>query len=192
MSCHNVSRALLERFRFGELDADCDEYLEHVERCPDCQNEIAVDRAVAAQLRRALRERVDGLEPSPAVWRAVRLQATDPEPPPAWWAQAVLSLSRAMRVMVPATAVMLAAVLSFSAPEIGNDEPAGASLYASRMQWQEQLSATAQVENLEHEIQVIPSPTIKVPRLGGVTPYAEPVSRIKVTSGPPSTGGVIR
>lgn len=191
MSCHKVSRALLERFRFGELDAGCDEYLEHVERCSDCQDEIAVDRIVAGQLRRALRERVEGLEPSPAVWRAVRLQATDPEPRVAWWAQAVLSLSRAMRVMVPATAVMLAAVLTISAPQVGTDEPS-ASPYASRMQWQEQLSATAQVENLEHQVQFIPSPTIKVPRLGGDTPYAEPVSRIKLNSGPPSTGGVIR
>lgn len=192
MSCHKVSRALLERFRFGELGADCDEYLEHVERCHDCQNAIAVDRAVASQLRRALRERVDGLEPSPAVWRAVRLQATDPEPPTAWWATAVLSLSHAMKVMVPATAVMLAAVLSISAPEIGSEESPSSSPHASRMQWEEQLSATARVENVKRPIQIIPSPTIQVPRLGGVTPYADPVSRIKLSSGPPSTGGVIR
>ncbi|HEX6129447.1 MAG TPA: hypothetical protein VF071_10545 [Candidatus Limnocylindria bacterium] len=191
MSCHKVSRALLERFRFGELDADCDEYLAHVERCRACQEEIAVDRALASSLRRALRQRVDEFEPSPAVWRAVRLQAADPEPPGPWWTRTVGSLARATRVMVPAAALMLAAVLAWSAP-VGDSAPL-ASAFASRLQWEEQLSSTARVEvQEERQIEVIPSPSIQLPRPAGDMPFAEALRSIKLPTGSPSVGGVIR
>ena len=190
MSCRNVSRALLERFRFGELDADCDAYLAHVERCRNCQDEIAIDRELAERLRRALRERVTGFEPSPAVWRAVRLQAADPEPP-GRWSTLVVSLSRGMRVMVPAAALMLAAVLAWSQPTT-DDGPSLLSPLASRMQWQEQLSETASVAEPEHEIKVIPSPSIQLPVPSGEMAYAELVTSIKLPTGTPTTGGVIR
>jgi anti-sigma factor RsiW len=191
MSCHKVSRLLLERFRFGELDADCDKYLAHVERCRECQDEIAVDRAVAGQLRRALRERVEGFEPSPAVWRAVRLQAADPEPPGPWWANLVLAVTRGMRVMVPAAAVMLAAVLAWTSPEGNGDQLA--SSFASNLQWREQLAVTAEIENpLEREIEVIPSPSVYLPLPSRDMPFADPLPSIKLPTGGPSVGGVIR
>lgn len=191
MSCHKVSRALLERFRFGELDADCDEYLAHVERCRACQEEIAVDRALASSLRRALRERIDDFEPSPAVWRAVRLQAADPEPPGRWWTRTLGSLARATRVMVPAAALMLAAVLAWSAP-VGDSAPL-ASAFASRLQWEEQLTSTARVEVREdQQVEVIPSPSIQLPRPAGDMPFAEALRSIKLPTGSPSVGGVIR
>ena len=191
MSCHKVSRLLLERFRFGELDADCDKYLAHVERCRECQDEIAVDRALAGQLRRTLRERVDGFEPSPAVWRAVRLQAADPEPPGPWWSNAVLTVTRGMRVMVPAAALMLAAVLAWTGPE-GDGTQLGSSL-ASNLQWREQLTMTAAIENpFDREIVVIPSPSIQLPLPSRDMPFADPLQSIKLPTGGPSVGGVIR
>jgi anti-sigma factor RsiW len=191
MSCHKVSRALLERFRFGELDADCDKYLAHVERCRECQDAIAVDRELARHLRLTLRQRIDDFEPSPAVWRAVRLQAADPEPPGPWWATAVLSVSRAMRVMVPAAALMLAAVLAWTVPA-GDSTPI-ASPFASDLQWQEQLSTTAAIEVAsERQIKVIPSPSIQLPLPSGEMAYPEPVRSIKLPTGIPTTGGVIR
>jgi anti-sigma factor RsiW len=190
MSCHKVSRALLERFRFGELDADCDEYLAHVERCRECQDEIAVDRVLAGNLRRALRQRVEGFEPSPAVWRAVRLQAADPEPPGPWWTRAVLSVSRATRVMVPVAALMLAAVLAWSGPE--SDGAPLSSPFARSMQWEEQLSTTAEVEEEERIIEVIPSPRLQLPVPSGVMAYAEYVTSVRLPTGVPTTGGLIR
>jgi anti-sigma factor RsiW len=190
MSCHKVSRLLLERFRFGELDADCDKYLAHVERCRECQDEIAVDRALATQLRRSLRERVDGFEPSPAVWRAVRLQAADPEPPGPWWASAVLAVTRGMRVMVPAAAVMLAAVLAWTSP--ADDGGQLISPFASRMQWQEQLTTTASIKQPERVIEVIPSPSMVLPLPSRDMPFAEALTSIKLPTGTPSAGGVIR
>lgn len=190
MNCHKVSRTLLERFRFGELDADCDEYLAHVERCRECQDEIAVDRVLAGNLRRALRERVEGFEPSPAVWRAVRLQAADPEPPGPWWSRAVLSVSRATRVMVPVAALMLAAVLAWSGPE-GDGAPLSSPL-ARDMQWEEQLYTTAEVEQEKRIIEVIPAPRLQLPVPGGEMAYAEYVTSVRLPSGVPTTGGVIR
>jgi anti-sigma factor RsiW len=190
MSCRKVSRALLERFRFGELDADCDAYLAHLERCRDCQDEIAVDRELAERLRLALRERVTGFEPSPAVWRAVRLQAADPEPPNRW-STLVVSLSRGMRVMVPAAALLLAAVLAWTRP-VSDAGPSLTSALASRMQWEEQLTDTASVAEPEREIEVIPSPSIQLPVPSGEMAYAELVTSIKLPSGTPTTGGLIR
>ena len=143
MSCHKVSRALLERLRFGELDADCDEYLEHVERCGDCQREIAIDRALASQLRRTLRARVEGFEPSPAVWRAVRLQAADPEPPGSLVSRVLMGLGRRMAVMVPAASVLLAAVLAISSNPSDVDGGAAGRILASELQWRVQLAETA-------------------------------------------------
>lgn len=191
MSCRKVSRALLERFRFGEIGADCDSYLAHVERCRDCQDEIAVDRELAERLRLALRERVTGFEPSPAVWRAVRLQAADPEPPGPWWSTLILSISRGMRVMVPAAAVMLAAVLAWTGSASDASQNFVSPL-ASRMQWQEQLNETASVAEPRAEIRVIPSPSIRLPVPAGEMAYAELVTSIKLPTGTPTTGGVIR
>ncbi len=193
MSCRKVSRALLERFRFGELGADCDGYLEHVERCGDCQREIALDRELARELRRALRVRVDGFEPSPAVWRAVRLQAADPDPPGPWWSRSVLSLARAMRVMVPATAIMLAAVLTVGSPRPSTTEPApSASEQASRLQWAEQLTSTAEVETAARRAFFAPTPTKRLPRYSGDMPFPEPVTSVKLYTSLPPAGGVIR
>ena len=63
---------------------------------------------------------------------------------------------------------------------------------ASRMQWQEQLSETASVAEPEHEIKVIPSPSIQLPVPSGEMAYAELVTSIKLPTGEPTTGGVIR
>ncbi|HEX2195048.1 MAG TPA: hypothetical protein VHK63_08860 [Candidatus Limnocylindria bacterium] len=191
MSCHKVSRALLERFRFGELDADCDQLLAHVERCRGCQDDIAVDRALATQLRIALRRRVDGFEPSPAVWRAVRLQAADPEPPGPWWASAILSVARTMRVAVPAAAVLLAAVLTWTGSD--GDRAGLSTPFASLLQWQQRLTAIEEVEDpSQRVIRTTPSPSVTLPLPRGEMRFAFVVRSVKLPSGEPTTGGVIR
>jgi anti-sigma factor RsiW len=194
MSCHKATRALLDHFRFGEeLDASCDEYLRHVESCVDCQHEIAVDRGMAADLRRSLHQRVDGFEPSPAVWRALRLQAADPEPR-RWWNGVLETTLRGMRVMVPVSALMLAAVLSWSNQSNGiSDAASGDRGLASRLQWSEQMTVTARVEVPEHRMpDVIPAPSINLPRPSGDMPYADTPTAIKVFNMAPTGGGVIR
>ncbi|HEX6140846.1 MAG TPA: hypothetical protein VF013_10385 [Candidatus Limnocylindria bacterium] len=195
MSCRRVSRALLEHFRFGEeLDERCDEYLEHVETCRQCQHDVAVDRAMATHLRRALRERVEGFEPSPAVWRAVRLVAADPEPPQPWYHNPVAAMTRAMRVMVPVSALMLAVALGWSTGQSSvSDAASGRPDLASSLQWHEQLNATAALE-LPHDAlaDFIPTPAVQLPRPSGDTPYAELQTAVKVYDMVPPSGGVIR
>jgi hypothetical protein len=96
-----------------------------------------------------------------------------------------------MRVMVPAAALMLAAVLAWTRP-VSDAGPSLTSALASRMQWEEQLTDTASVAEPEREIEVIPSPSIQLPVPSGEMAYAELVTSIKLPSGTPTTGGLIR
>jgi len=81
MSCHKVSRELLERFRFGEeLDARSEPHLLHLQSCSRCREEVGLDRAFVAQLRRALRARVADASPPETAWSAVRARAMAPQP----------------------------------------------------------------------------------------------------------------
>jgi hypothetical protein len=148
---------------------------------------------MASDLRRALRQRIDGFEPSPAVWRAVRLQAADPAPP-RWWNGVLETITRGMRVMVPVAALMLAAVLSWTNQDTGLDDAAsGARGLASSLQWAGQLTATAVVEVPEHRMpKVIPAPSIALPRPSGDMPYADTPTAIKVFTTLPNGGGVIK
>lgn len=75
MSCRRVSRELLERFRFGELDRRSAPHLDHLAACTRCQDEVGFDRALVRQLRRALAERLEGYEPSPMAFAVVRERA---------------------------------------------------------------------------------------------------------------------
>jgi len=75
MSCHRVSRELLERIRFGELDRRSAPHIDHLAGCARCQEEVGIDRALIRQLRRALAERVEDSEPSPMAFAAVRERA---------------------------------------------------------------------------------------------------------------------
>ena len=72
MSCSEARRELLEHFAFGEeLGPRSAPHLAHIESCADCRREVGIDRQLVEQLRRALRERVDGFAPSEASWGVV-------------------------------------------------------------------------------------------------------------------------
>lgn len=79
MSCHRVRRALLWMTRFEEFGPDSELHLDHLAGCRACRDEIGCDRELVRQLRAALAARVDGMEPSPAVWDQVRVLAQQPE-----------------------------------------------------------------------------------------------------------------
>ena len=109
MSCRRVSRELIERFRFGELDRRSAPHLDHLVGCGRCQEEIGFDRALVRQLRRALAERIAASEPSPLAFAAVRERALREEQRHAWsvrawrWAR-VAPAGAAMAVMLFAVA----------------------------------------------------------------------------------------
>jgi anti-sigma factor RsiW len=78
MTCSQVRRELLEHFAFREeLGPSSGPHLAHLESCADCRREVGMDRALVRQLRRALRERVEGSSPSVASWELVRRRTVD-------------------------------------------------------------------------------------------------------------------
>ena len=84
VSCKRARSELLDYFAFGEeLGSRSDPYLAHVQTCAECRTEIGIDRALVKNLRRALRERVDGRAPSAASWQLVRRRTVDRQEP-AW------------------------------------------------------------------------------------------------------------
>jgi len=114
MSCRKVSRELLERFRFGEeLDARSAPHLEHLQTCIACREEVGLDRALVAQLRRALQARVEGYDPSPSSWQLVRERALAAEAGPswtAWFSRLTTGLRAAGAVAAVALIVMLGTI----------------------------------------------------------------------------------
>jgi anti-sigma factor RsiW len=193
MSCRRVRNELLDLLRFGDPSARAEAYLGHVERCQDCQHEVAVDRVLARELRQALRDRVDGYEPSPAVWRGIRLRAADPEPERAGWVGALIAAGRTVRVMVPVAAILLAAVVTwsqFDAP-VGSQD-LGAAARASREHWQGQISRAVVVERPRRAADnIASSPSVQLPRPSGEIRYPEALASVKVFSPEvPSVGGI--
>ena len=83
MSCRQARRELLEHFALGEeLGPRSWPHLAHIESCADCRREVGIDRQLVEQLRRALRERVEGSALSEASWGVVRRRTVDrPERP---------------------------------------------------------------------------------------------------------------
>ena len=78
MSCSQVRRELLEHFAFREeLGPRSWPHLAHLESCAECRQEVGIDRGLVRQLRRALRERVEGGAPSDGSWELVRRRTVD-------------------------------------------------------------------------------------------------------------------
>jgi hypothetical protein len=130
MTCRKVSRELLERFRFGEeLDARSAPHLEHLQTCLACREEVGLDRALVAQLRRALRARVEGYDPSPSSWQLVRDRALAAERAPwlwtGWFGRLTAGLRAAGAVAAVALVVMLGTIGN------GNEEAAAFQLRAT-------------------------------------------------------------
>lgn len=111
MSCSQVRRELLEHFAFREeLEARSAPHLAHLESCAECRQEVGIDQALVMQLRRALRERVEGSTPSAASWELVRRRAVDG--PRRAWTGRLLRLGR----MLPAVVVGVLMFATATAP----------------------------------------------------------------------------
>jgi anti-sigma factor RsiW len=130
MTCRKARRELLERFRFGEeLDARSAPHLEHLQTCPDCREEVGLDRALVGQLRRALQARVEGYDPSPSSWQLVRERALAAESGPSLWTGWFGRLSSGLRAAGAVAAVALVVMLGTIGN--GNDDVAAFQLRAT-------------------------------------------------------------
>jgi hypothetical protein len=86
MSCRRVRRELLDTVRFGELGPGSAAHLEHLGGCRACRDEVGLDRALVAQLRRALAARMEPASPPSRAWYAILAEAQRPEPRISIWA----------------------------------------------------------------------------------------------------------
>ena len=78
MSCSRVRRDLLAQMAFDdEAWPGSVRHLDHLEACADCREEVGIDRDLVRQLRRALRDRVEGHAPSATTWSLVRSRTVD-------------------------------------------------------------------------------------------------------------------
>jgi len=113
VSCSRARRELLEQFALGEeLGSRSGPHLEHLQACADCRREVGIDRALVMNLRRALRDRVEGSAPSAATWQQVRSRTVDRPAQP--WAVRVVRWG-GMVSAAAAAGIMLFAVVT--APE---------------------------------------------------------------------------
>jgi len=111
VSCSRARRELFEHFALGEeLGPSLGPHLAHLQSCADCRQEVGIDRELVENLRRALRERVEGGAPSEASWELVRRRTVDRPVRP--WTVRVMKWGG----MVSAAATMLFAVATASAP----------------------------------------------------------------------------
>jgi anti-sigma factor RsiW len=78
VSCGRVRREILDTVRFGEIGPGSSPHLEHLSRCAACRDEVGFDRALVAQLRRALEARVDPLTPPSRAWSAILRETQRP------------------------------------------------------------------------------------------------------------------
>lgn len=80
MSCGRVRRELLEIVRFGEFGPSAASHLDHLSSCRPCRDEVGLDRALVAQLRRALEARLEPGTPPSRAWYAILREVQRPEP----------------------------------------------------------------------------------------------------------------
>ncbi|HEX7172064.1 MAG TPA: hypothetical protein VF365_05580 [Candidatus Limnocylindria bacterium] len=134
MSCRRICRELLWLARFGELGPSSQPHLDHLAGCRGCRDEVGFDREMVRQLRVALAERVDGLQPSSAAWEGILRRAQAPEPSrfAAWWQRSMGVIGR-LRTATAMAGTGLALVLALNmevmpitAPASSGDSAAGA------------------------------------------------------------------
>ena len=113
MSCRRICRELLWLSRFGELGPSSQPHLDHLVGCRSCRDEVGFDREMVRQLRVALAERIDGLQPSSSAWETILRRAQTPEPRglAAWWQRSIGIVGR-LRTATAMAGTGLALVLA--------------------------------------------------------------------------------
>jgi hypothetical protein len=113
MSCRRICRELLWLSRFGELGPSSQPHLDHLVGCRSCRDEVGFDREMVRQLRVALAERIEGMQPSSSSWETILRRAQAPEPTrfAAWW-QRSMGLVGRLRTATAMAGTGLALVLA--------------------------------------------------------------------------------
>jgi len=115
MSCRRICRELLWLSRSGQLGPSSQPHLDHLVGCRPCRDEVGFDREMVRQLRVALAERIDGLQPSSSAWEGILKRAQAPEPSrlAAWWQRSIGLVGR-LRTATAMAGTGLALVLALN------------------------------------------------------------------------------
>ena len=115
MSCRRICRELLWLSRLGELGPSSQPHLDHLVGCRACRDEIGFDREMVRQLRVALAERIEGMQPSSSAWEGIlrRAQAPEPNRLAAWWQRSIGLVGR-LRTATAMAGTGLALVLALN------------------------------------------------------------------------------
>jgi len=134
MTCRRICRELLSFVRFGELGPRSQPHLDHLAGCGSCRDAIGYDREMVQRLRAALAARVEGVDPSPAVWERIlrSAQASEPEPAEGWLARLGGSaLRRRTTTAMASTALALVLALNVEVVSLVPVSPTGAPTEAT-------------------------------------------------------------
>lgn len=125
MSCRRTCRELLWLARFGELGPSSQPHLDHLAGCRNCRDEVGFDREMVRQLRVALAERIESLQPSSTAWDGILRRAQAPEPSrfAAWW-QRSMGLVGRLRTATAMAGTGLAVVLALQMEVMPMTQPA--------------------------------------------------------------------
>ncbi len=122
MSCKRAQRELLEQFALGEeLGSRSGPHLAHLVSCAECRREVGIDRELVENLRRALRERVEGSAPSQASWELVRRRTIDRPARP--WTTRVVQWGGMVSAAAAAGTMMFAVVTAPESRFAGTQSP---------------------------------------------------------------------
>jgi hypothetical protein len=115
MSCRRICRELLWLSRLGELGPSSQPHLDHLVGCRACRDEVGFDREMVRQLRVALAERIEGMQPSSSAWEGILRRAQAPEPSrlAAWWQRSIGLVGR-LRTATAMAGTGLALVLALN------------------------------------------------------------------------------
>ena len=96
MRCRRIRRELLWLARFGEFGPSSQPHLDHLAGCGACRDEVGYDREMVRQLRIALAERIEQMQPSSSAWEAILERAQAPEPGrlATWWSRSIGVVAR--------------------------------------------------------------------------------------------------
>jgi hypothetical protein len=130
MRCRRIRRELLWLARFGEFGPSSQPHLDHLAGCRACRDEVGYDREMVRQLRIALAERIEQMQPSSNSWEAILRRAQAPEPGrlATWWSRSIGVVARLRTATAMAgTGLALVLALNMQILPVGTTTDAGAN-----------------------------------------------------------------
>ena len=195
MSCRRICRELLWLSRFGELGPSSQPHLDHLVGCRACRDEVGFDREMVRQLRVALAERIEGMQPSSSAWEGIlrRAQAPEPNRLAAWWQRSIGLVGR-LRTATAMAGTGLALVLALNMEVMPLAGPAPSATSAASVDvgtlGGARIPASERGRRASSSSQLV-TPAQPHPEVVTPLPLARPQREMKVVMSPPGQLGTL-